>query len=86
MMRITEINPAKSGLSCRDARNLFDAHLDGELSAALEMELNVHRVNCAACRHDLALLEVAGDVIATDSPEAGLGEEDAAQDGVRSQA
>ena len=55
-----------SGLACRDARNLFDSHLNGELSPALETELNVHRLSCSACRHELALLEVAGQVMATD--------------------
>lgn len=55
-----------SGVTCQDARNLFDAHLNGELSPALETELNAHRLRCPACRHELALLEVAGDVIAAD--------------------
>ncbi|MFH0983573.1 MAG: hypothetical protein V2A79_18820 [Planctomycetota bacterium] len=55
-----------SGLTCHDARHLFDAHLDGELSDALETELNAHRLRCPACRHELALLEVTGEVIAAD--------------------
>ena len=56
-----------SGLTCQDARNLFDAHLDGELSPAMETELNAHRLSCAACRHELALLEVAGQVVEADN-------------------
>jgi hypothetical protein len=55
-----------SGLTCRDARSLFDAHLDGELSAAMRTELSAHRLSCATCRHELALLEVAGQVVASD--------------------
>ncbi|MCP4590121.1 MAG: hypothetical protein GY842_05205 [bacterium] len=56
-----------SGLTCQNAHNLFDAHLNGELSPALETELSAHRVRCAACRHELALMEVAGDVVAADN-------------------
>lgn len=52
-----------SGLSCEQARNLFDAYLNNELSDDLSTELVAHRVNCASCRHELALLEVAGHVI-----------------------
>ena len=55
-----------SGVSCADARNLFEAHLNGELSAALETELNAHRLRCPVCRHQLAIMEVAGEVIAAD--------------------
>jgi anti-sigma factor RsiW len=64
-----------SGVTCQDARHLFDAHLDGELSAALETELNAHRLRCSACRHELALLEVAGEVIAADEGAPPLPEE-----------
>lgn len=59
-------------MNCEQARNLFDAHLNGELSSALETELAAHRVSCSECRHELALLEVAGHVISTgrdDGPE-----------------
>jgi len=55
-----------SGVTCQDVRNLFDAHLNGELPPPLETELNAHRLKCPACRHELALLEVAGEVIAAD--------------------
>ena len=64
-----------SGLTCEDARNLFDAHLNGELQPALETELNAHRVRCPACRHELALLEVAGQVIAADDAAPALDED-----------
>ncbi len=53
-------------MNCEQAANLFDAHLDGVLSQSLETELAAHRVKCAMCRQDLALLEVAGHVIASD--------------------
>ncbi len=45
---------------------MFEAYLNDELSGPLETELNAHRVRCSACRHELALLEVAGQVISTD--------------------
>ena len=64
-----------SGLTCEDARNLFDAHLNGELRPALDTELNAHRVRCPACRHELALLEVAGQVIAADDAAPALDED-----------
>ena len=53
-------------MNCEQARNLFDAYLDGELSQTLQAELGAHRVACDTCRHELALLEVAGDVMSAD--------------------
>lgn len=55
-----------TGMNCEQARNLFDAHLDGELSATLETELGAHRLQCAECRHQLAVMEVVGHVVAAD--------------------
>lgn len=54
-------------MNCEQAKNLFDAYLDGGLSPSLETELGAHRLNCAQCRHQLALMEVAGHVISADS-------------------
>lgn len=53
-------------MKCEQARNLFDAYLDGELSPSLETELGAHRLHCAECRHQLALMEVVGHVVAAD--------------------
>lgn len=53
-------------MRCADAEALFDAFLDGELSPALATELGAHRLRCPACRRKLALLEVAGQIIASD--------------------
>jgi anti-sigma factor RsiW len=52
-------------MNCKQARNLFDAHFDGELSPALAAELDAHRLHCASCRQGMALMEVAGHVIAS---------------------
>lgn len=59
-------------MNCKQAKNLFDAYLDGELSRDLATELAAHRVNCSACRRELALMEVATQVVATDDDGVGL--------------
>ncbi len=53
-------------MDCNQARQLFDAFIDGELSVSLATELGAHRVSCADCRRALALLEVTGHILATD--------------------
>lgn len=53
-------------MQCEQAQQLFDAYLDGELSAPLATELGAHRLACADCRRALALLEVSGHIIASD--------------------
>ena len=62
--------PSRSGdrtrtMNCEQAHNLFDVYLDGELPSALETEVQAHRLQCPSCRHELALMEVAGHVIAS---------------------
>lgn len=57
-------------MDCRQAQQLFDAYLDGELSPSLATELGAHRVQCASCRRALALLEVSGHIIRADHEEA----------------
>lgn len=59
-------------MNCEQARQLFDAYLEGELSVPLATELGAHRVKCAECRRALALLEVSGHVLATDDDPAEL--------------
>lgn len=53
-------------MDCEQARQLFDAYLDGELGSALATELGAHRLRCADCRQALALLEVSEHLIASD--------------------
>ncbi len=53
-------------MHCEQARQLFDAYLDGELSPSLATELGTHRVHCADCRQALALLEVSGHILRCD--------------------
>ncbi|RME38576.1 MAG: anti-sigma factor, partial [Planctomycetota bacterium] len=53
-------------MRCEDARQLFDAYLDGELSASLRTELKAHCVHCPACRHELAVMELACHLVASD--------------------
>ncbi len=59
-------------MRCEEARQYFDAYLDGELSPALATELGAHRLRCADCRRRLALLEVSGHIIAADRDPVGL--------------
>lgn len=53
-------------MDCRQAQQLFDAYLDGDLSPSLVTELGAHRVHCADCRRALALLEVSGHILCAD--------------------
>lgn len=61
-------------MRCEQARQLFDAYLDGDLPPALATELGAHRVRCSECRQALALLEVSGHIIASDRDPVSLGE------------
>jgi Putative zinc-finger len=53
-------------MDCKQAEQLFDAYLDGELSGTLSTELGAHRLQCANCRRALALLEVTGHIVSAD--------------------
>lgn len=53
-------------MDCSQAKSLFNAYLDAELSGSLAAEFAAHKLQCAACRRELALLEVMGHVLATD--------------------
>jgi hypothetical protein len=55
-----------TAMNCQDARNLFNTFLDGELSGTLAVEFGAHKLSCPSCRRELALLEVAGHVVAAD--------------------
>ncbi len=59
-------------MRCEEARQLFDAYLDGELSPSLTAELDAHRLQCPECRRALALLEVTGHVLSSDREPAAL--------------
>ncbi len=54
-------------MNCEQSQNLFDAYLDKSLSGSLATEFGAHQLACGRCRRELALLEVTGHVIATDS-------------------
>ncbi|MEK6799920.1 MAG: zf-HC2 domain-containing protein [Planctomycetota bacterium] len=53
-------------MRCEQARQLFDAYVDRELSPTLEAELGAHRLRCPSCRQELALLEVTGHILHSD--------------------
>ncbi len=53
-------------MRCEQARQLFDAYLDEELSPTMATEFGAHRLRCPECRQALALLEVSGHIMQTD--------------------
>jgi hypothetical protein len=54
-------------MDCTAAKSLLNAYLDGELSGSLAAEFAAHKLQCPACRRELALLEVTGHVLAADT-------------------
>lgn len=62
-------------MRCEQARQLFDAYLNGDLSSAMATEVAAHRVQCSDCRRELALLEVSGHIIASDRDPVSLDED-----------
>lgn len=59
-------------LTCRNVRQLHDAHVDGELSPALNAEVHAHLLQCPECQRQIELLRACGDVISRDECEPGL--------------
>ncbi len=59
-------------MDCSQAKSLFNTFLDSELTGSLAAEFAAHKLQCAACRRELALLEVMGHVLATDTSTPGL--------------
>lgn len=53
-------------MNCSDAEQLFDAYLDGELSGALRLEFDAHRLRCGVCQKKIAMLESFEFVVASD--------------------
>ncbi len=56
-------------INCEQAQHLLDSYLNDELSASLVAEVDAHRLECAACRHQLTLMEACGNVIRLDACE-----------------
>lgn len=53
-------------MNCREAQQLIDAHLDGQLSGSLRLEFEAHRLRCARCQQTLAMMEACLHVVASD--------------------
>lgn len=53
-------------MNCSDAEQLYDAYLDGELSGALRLEFDAHRLCCSTCQKKIAMLESFEFVVASD--------------------
>lgn len=57
-------------MNCVEAESLLDAHLDGELSGALRLEFDAHRLRCPGCQRKLAMLEACENILASDTAAA----------------
>lgn len=55
-------------MSCRDARTLFSARLDGRLGVADGRALDAHLAGCAGCRAELARWEAAAGALRASGP------------------
>lgn len=60
-------------LTCRNVKQLHDAHVDGELGPAMNAEVHAHLLQCPECQRQVELLRACGDVIAQDESEPSLG-------------
>ncbi len=67
------------GMSCRNAAQLRDRHLDGDLSPSLSAEVHAHLLQCPACQRQHELYRATGDVIARDRTEPRLSDDFAAR-------
>ena len=56
-------------MNCADCEQLLDAFLDGQLSGALRLEFEAHRLRCARCRQTVVMMESMGNIIACDRRE-----------------
>ncbi|RMF76763.1 MAG: zf-HC2 domain-containing protein [Planctomycetota bacterium] len=54
-------------MNCLEAEQLFDAFLDDELSGALRLEFDAHRLRCRDCQQKLALLEACEHIFSRDA-------------------
>ena len=54
-------------MNCQEAERLFDAFLDDELSGALRLEFDAHRLRCRDCQQKLAMLEACEHIFARDA-------------------
>lgn len=53
-------------MNCSDWEGLLDAYLDGQLSGALRLEFDAHRLRCRRCQQSLAMMEAITHVVSTD--------------------
>ncbi len=54
-------------MTCTECEQLFDAYLDGQLTGALRLEFDAHRLRCRRCQQTLAMLEAVGNVLSADA-------------------
>lgn len=61
-------------MRCEQAQELFDGYLDGDLSPTLTRELGAHQLSCPKCRQAIALIEVTGHILASNTEDEELDE------------
>ena len=54
-------------MTCAECEQLFDAYLDGQLTGALRLEFDAHRLRCRRCQQTIAMLEAVGNVLSADA-------------------
>ena len=62
-------------MNCSEAEQLFDAHLDGQLTGSLRLELDAHRLRCRRCQQTLAMMEACEHVLAANRRVPALAED-----------
>lgn len=59
-------------MNCREAEQLLDAYLEGELSQALRLEFDAHRLRCWDCQQKLVMMEACQHILHRDAHLPGL--------------
>lgn len=53
-------------MNCSNWEGLLDAYIDGQLSGALRLEFDAHRLRCRRCQQSLVMMEAITHVVTTD--------------------
>lgn len=54
-------------MNCQSFNTLLDRYLDDDLSGALRLEFEAHRVSCSACARQISSAQLVGQVLASDA-------------------
>jgi anti-sigma factor RsiW len=56
-------------VNCRQFEHFMDQYLDGDLGGSLKLEFEAHLVECEGCGHLYAMMDSAGAILASPSPD-----------------